>query len=52
MSEKKLAPDVTLVKRGESVVWLRVKGSTVHVVVSGDGSHRAALAHVIDRMRE
>jgi hypothetical protein len=52
MAEKRLSDEVSLIKRGESVAWLKVKGSVVHVVVSGDGSHKAALAHVLDQMKK
>jgi len=52
MAEKRLSNEVSLIKRGESVAWLKVKGLTVHVVVSGEGSHRVALAHIINQMQK
>jgi len=52
--ETKLSEHVSVIKRGESVMWLRVMGAPVHVVIGGksDGhKHREILSYLIERLR-
>jgi len=48
--ERRLSEHVVLLRRGESVAWLEIMGAKVHVTIV-DGSPRAALAHLIDKLK-
>ena len=50
--EVKLSNCAVLVRRGESVLWLKILGHSVHVTVSGKGHHGVTMDYLVDRLRD
>ena len=50
--EQKLSSCVSLLRQGQSVLWLKVLGSTVHVSVTKREESSDALAYIIAQLKK
>jgi hypothetical protein len=52
MREVKLSPDISLIRKGESVFWIKVLGVRVHIEILTSSLHKEIMSKLLNQLKK
>ena len=52
MREIKLSSDISLIKKGETVLWIKVLGVKVHITILQVSDHREVMNRLVEQFKK